>query len=96
MAELTFQLEALLKLMNDHPKMRIEIRGYTDNVGDDNYNLKLSSRRAEAVTLWLISNGIGQDRLVFKGFGEKDNIETNETEAGRARNRRVTFYILEM
>lgn len=96
MAESTFQLEALLKLMNDHPKMRIEIRGYTDNVGDDNYNLKLSSRRAEAVTLWLISNGIGQDRLVFKGFGEKDNIETNETEAGRARNRRVTFYILEM
>lgn len=96
MAESTFQLEALLKLMNDHPKMRIEIRGYTDNVGDDDYNLKLSSRRAEAVTLWLISNGIGQDRLVFKGFGEKDNIETNETEAGRARNRRVTFYILEM
>ena len=96
MAESTFQLEALLKLMKEYSEMRIEIRGYTDNVGNDDYNLGLSSRRAEAVTLWLISKGVDKDRLVFQGFGESDNIETNETEAGRARNRRVTFYIIEM
>lgn len=76
--------------------MRIEIRGYTDDVGNDDYNLNLSSRRAEAVTLWLISKGINKERLVYKGFGESQPIETNDTEAGRSRNRRVTFYIIEM
>lgn len=96
MAESTFQLDALKRLMSEYPNMRIEIRGYTDNLGDDAYNLELSSRRAEAVTLWLISAGINKERLVYKGFGETNPIETNESEAGRARNRRVTFFIIEM
>ncbi|NEN22897.1 OmpA family protein [Cryomorpha ignava] len=94
--ESTFQLEALQRLLSEYSEMRIEIRGYTDNVGDDDYNLDLSSRRAEAVSLWLISKGVVKERLVYKGFGESEPIETNDTEAGRTRNRRVTFYIIEM
>ncbi len=92
-AESLFQLEALLRLMNDYPAMIIEIRGYTDNVGNDAYNLALSGRRAKSVSNWLIDNGIDPERVSSVGFGEGDPIETNSTEAGRARNRRVTFYI---
>lgn len=94
--ESTFQLEALYRIMQDYPKMRIEIQGYTDNVGDDSYNLLLSGRRAKAVSDWLIDQGLVSNRITHKGFGKADPIETNETEAGRARNRRVTFLIVEM
>ena len=95
-AESVFQLEALLRLMTEYPAMVIEIRGYTDNVGNDDYNLALSSRRAKAVTTWLVDKGLDPARVSSVGFGEADPIETNETEAGRARNRRVTFLIEEM
>lgn len=94
--ESKFQLGALYRLMNEYNKMKIEIRGYTDNVGDDTYNLELSKRRATAVENWLIDKGIDSSRISSQGFGEKDPIETNDTEAGRARNRRVTFYIVSM
>ncbi len=94
--ESKFQLEALYKLMYRYDKMEIEIRGYTDNVGDDAYNMELSKRRATAVENWLIENGIDSSRISSKGFGENDPVETNDTEAGRARNRRVTFYIVSL
>lgn len=94
--ESKFQLEALYKLMNEYDKMKIEIRGYTDNVGDDAYNLELSKRRATAVENWLIDKGINPSRISSQGFGKSDPVETNNTEAGRARNRRVTFYIVSM
>lgn len=94
--ESTFQLDALYRILQDYPKMHIEIQGYTDNVGDDAYNLSLSERRAKAVSTWLTDQGIAQERITHKGFGKANPIETNETEAGRARNRRVTFLIVEM
>lgn len=96
LSESVFQLEALHRIMQDYPKMRIEIRGYTDNVGDDAYNLTLSERRAKSVSNWLTEQGVVANRITHKGFGKADPIETNETEAGRARNRRVTFLIVEM
>lgn len=90
------QLFALKDILIQNPKMQIEVRGYTDNIGGANYNLDLSSRRAEAVVNWLTEQGISNDRLSFRGFGESDPIESNETTAGRARNRRVTFHIIKM
>lgn len=90
------QLNALLRILKRYEEMKIEIRGYTDNVGDDTYNLKLSEDRAMEVRDWLMDRGVGSDRLSAKGFGEADAIETNDTRAGRARNRRVTFYIISM
>ncbi len=94
--ESIIQLKALQKLLNDYPEMRIEIRGYTDSQGEDVYNLNLSKQRASAVVDWLVGQGISAERLQSAGFGEADPVETNETEAGRALNRRVTFFILSM
>ncbi len=90
------QLNALIRVLEENPSMEIELRGYTDNRGDDVYNLDLSERRAMAVMKWLEKEGIGKRRLEAKGFGEADPIETNETEAGRLRNRRVEFFIVNM
>src|SRR5690554_4620620 len=70
--ESTFQLEALYRMMQDYPNMRIEIRGYTDNVGDPTYNLALSDRRAKAVSDWLTNQGIASNRMTHKGFGKAD------------------------
>jgi outer membrane protein OmpA-like peptidoglycan-associated protein len=94
--ESIIQLTALKNLLDEFSKMRIEIRGYTDSQGDDAYNLDLSQRRAGAVVEWLVTQGIDMSRLQSMGFGETQNVATNETEAGRALNRRVTFYILSM
>lgn len=94
--ESVIQLTALKNLLEEFAKMHIEIRGYTDSQGDDAYNLDLSQRRAGAVVEWLVSQGIDKSRLQSKGYGETDPVATNETEAGRALNRRVTFFILSM
>lgn len=90
------QLNALKDILNKYPEMNIEVRGYTDNIGEKEYNLNLSTQRAEAVVNWLIDQGISANRLNYIGFGEENPIETNNTVAGRARNRRVTFHILKM
>lgn len=94
--ESDFQLNALLRIMQSNPDMRIEVRGYTDNVGKDADNLALSNDRARAVIQWLQAAEISADRLSSKGFGATDFVDTNSTEAGRANNRRVTFYIISM
>lgn len=94
--ESEYQLHALLQILEDYPDMRIEIRGYTDNRGDDAYNLDLSERRAQSVAKWLFDKEINENRIAAKGFGKANPIDTNETDAGRARNRRVNFLIVEM
>jgi outer membrane protein OmpA-like peptidoglycan-associated protein len=90
------QLNALNRILQDYPDMIIELRGYTDDRGEDEYNLSLSQRRAESVKTWLLEHGVNESRIRAKGFGEKDPIETNTTEAGRTRNRRVEFFIVNM
>lgn len=69
--------------------VKVDINGYTDNRGKDQYNLKLSQRRAEAVRAYLIGKGVAADRLTAKGFGETRPVADNKTEAGRFKNRRV-------
>jgi OOP family OmpA-OmpF porin len=70
-------------------EVKVEVGGHTDSVADDAYNMELSQRRAESVRAYLIHAGIDANRLKAKGYGETRPIAPNDTEAGRARNRRV-------
>lgn len=88
------ELNKLRLLLKENPTMRIEIRGHTDNVGNENENQILSQRRAKAVYDFLIQKGIEATRLTYKGFGKMLPIDTNDTEQGRANNRRTEFVIL--
>lgn len=87
------ELNKLVQLMNDNPSMKIQINGYTDNVGSDADNLKLSQARSQSVADYLVSKGIDAKRLSAKGFGETQPIADNATEAGRAANRRTEFIV---
>ena len=84
-------LNEVRDVLNDNPKIKLEIQGHTDNVGKDAYNLKLSQQRADSVKTYLTRNGISADRLVSKGYGQTQPLLKNDTEANRALNRRVQF-----
>ncbi|HMR43783.1 MAG TPA: OmpA family protein, partial [Saprospiraceae bacterium] len=88
------ELTRLKKLLEAHPQMNIQINGHTDNVGSDADNQVLSTNRAKAVYDFLIKNGIAPARLAYKGFGESQPIDTNDTAAGRQNNRRTEFVVL--
>lgn len=91
-----FELMKLISLLETYPQMKIEIRGHTDAKGSDAYNLRLSENRAKAVADYLIMKGVNEKRLRSKGYGKALPIDTNDTEEGRANNRRVEFKILSM
>jgi OmpA-OmpF porin, OOP family len=74
--------------------MKIEIHGHTDSIGSENYNLYLSRKRARSVIAFLTEQGIDSRRLTFEAFGYSKPIESNRSNAGRAKNRRVEFKIL--
>jgi OOP family OmpA-OmpF porin len=76
-------------VLRENPNLRVEIRGYTDDVGAAGYNQTLSLARADAVRVFLQGEGIAADRLSVEGFGKSDPIAPNDTPAGRAQNRRV-------
>lgn len=92
--ESRFELEKLLKLLQDNPALKIQISGHTDNVGTPEYNRVLSENRAKAVVSFLTGKGIDVGRLTAKGFGETQPLASNDTEEGRAQNRRTEFMIL--
>ena len=79
-------------LRNDD-SIRLRIEGHTDSVGPERYNQSLSLRRAESVRAYLVSQGIDENRLTIAGYGESNPIDTNDTKAGRANNRRVEFVV---
>jgi outer membrane protein OmpA-like peptidoglycan-associated protein len=89
-----FELDKIYNLMNESPLMEIQIDGHTDNVGSPASNLVLSEERAEAVKNYIIKKGIDKKRITAKGFGEENPINSNETESGKQKNRRVEFTIL--
>lgn len=90
----TTELDNVVRLMNENPNMKILISGFTDNVGKPADNLKLSSGRAVAVVKYLVAKGLNKERLSFKGFGEAKPIATNDTEEGRALNRRTELSVV--
>lgn len=88
------ELDNVVRLMNENPNMKILISGYTDNIGKPDDNLKLSTGRAVAVVNYLVAKGVNKNRLSFKGFGEAKPIATNDTEEGRAQNRRTELSVI--
>jgi len=87
-------LDKIAKVFIDNPKTLITLYGYTDSVGKDEYNMKLSRSRANAVRSYLGSKGIGVKRITAQGMGEADPIASNDTKEGQAKNRRVEFGIV--
>lgn len=91
------ELERVIEMMNEHPRLAIEVHGHTDNVGSADYNYKLSLRRAEAVREYLVEYGcVDPGRISVRGFGYKKPIATNRTEEGRHQNRRSEFTVISM
>ena len=91
-----FILDDVVDLMLTNPQIKlIRIEGHTDNTGKEAYNIGLSEARANAVMEYLINKGIPQERLEAKGYGYSRPIASNDTEDGRARNRRVEFVIVD-
>jgi len=87
------ELDKLIRLLNQNPSLQIAIEGYTDNVGSDSHNRELSEQRAKAVYNYLVSKNIDENRLIYKGYGESKPIADNDTEKGRATNRRTAFRV---
>ncbi|MFN7145487.1 MAG: OmpA family protein, partial [Myxococcota bacterium] len=90
-------LDEIAAVIQKNPDIRvIEVSGHTDTVGNDTFNLNLSQSRASAVVKYLVEKGgVDPSRLVARGYGETRPVDSNDTEAGRAMNRRVEFNILE-
>ncbi|MGH7427300.1 MAG: OmpA family protein, partial [Candidatus Methylomirabilaceae bacterium] len=86
-------LRALASSLDKYPGSDILVVGHTDQVGPSAYNQGLSERRAAAAVTYLVSQGVTRTRVATRGMGETDPIDTNETELGRQRNRRVEVAI---
>lgn len=87
-------IDNVMRILRRYPKLRIRVDGHTDNVGGYRYNRRLSRRRARAVRNYMRKKGISRRRLRYRGYGYRKPIATNRTKAGRAKNRRVEFVIL--
>ena len=85
-------LNKIASFLQQNPKIKIGVYAHTDSVGSENYNLKLSNRRAESVKIYLRSKGISENKMVAKGFGETQVI----TEQTNEKNRRIEFEVLEL
>ncbi|MBN8217860.1 MAG: OmpA family protein [Spirochaetes bacterium] len=94
LAESAAILDRVRDTLMANPKLVVEVRGFTDSQGAEEYNRALSLRRAQSVREYLIKKGLPQERLTAKGLGPLNPIADNRTEAGRAKNRRTEFYIL--
>jgi outer membrane protein OmpA-like peptidoglycan-associated protein len=81
----------IVSYLNENPEVKIIVEGHTDNVGNESSNQKLSENRAKTVMDRLTEKGINKDRLSVKGYGSNQPVSDNDTETGRAQNRRVTI-----
>ena len=87
-------LDRAAEILRANPKVRAEVAGHTDSVGDADYNQWLSLRRADSVRRYLVARGVAEERLSARGFGETEPIADNGTPDGRASNRRVELRII--
>lgn len=88
------ELDRVAKVLAQYPETTIRIAGHTDSTGSEDYNQKLSERRAEAVKNALVGMGVDASRMTTIGFGETKPVASNSTEAGRQQNRRVEVRIV--
>jgi OOP family OmpA-OmpF porin len=86
-------LRAVVQVMRENPGIKVEVRGHTDNQGHAAANRELSLKRAQAVAEAMVSMAVARDRLSAQGLGESEPIASNDTDEGRAKNRRVEFRI---
>ena len=92
----TALVDEIADAIRKHPEIKkLRVEGHTDNTGDAPHNLRLSKKRAAAVVKYLVGKGVDASRLVAAGFGQTKPIAKNDTEEGRAQNRRVAFVILD-
>ncbi len=89
-----YELDNLVEVLNKYPSMTLEVAGHTDNTGEPEANQLLSENRARAVYNYLTQNGIDAERLNAVGYGQTRPVDTNDTDAGREKNRRTEFKIL--
>jgi OmpA-OmpF porin, OOP family len=89
------QLTNMVEILKAFPKVKLKIGGYTDNVGNEAANMKLSGNRATAVLNYLVEQGIDKARLAAEGYGPQHPVADNATEEGRAQNRRVAVRVTE-
>ncbi|MEO0310393.1 MAG: hypothetical protein RIQ89_50 [Bacteroidota bacterium] len=87
-------LESFAIYLKENPKLKVAINGHTDNVGDAQSNLILSQNRAKTVYDFLLSKAIASSRLSYKGYGATAPVASNDSEEGRARNRRTVFTVI--
>jgi K(+)-stimulated pyrophosphate-energized sodium pump len=87
------QLANVAAILKAFPKVAVKVGGYTDNVGNAASNMKLSADRAKGVAGELVKLGIAAARLVPEGYGDKNPIASNDTEEGRAQNRRISLRV---
>ncbi|GAC1629867.1 MAG: hypothetical protein NVS9B10_21650 [Nevskia sp.] len=87
-------LDEVAKALIGQPTLNVQIGGYTDSKGSAAYNLNLSAKRAKSVKSYLVGKGVKSENLVSKGFGKAAPVASNDTEEGRAENRRVEFVVL--
>lgn len=87
-------LDSLLQEFKTYPTLRIKLIAHTDSTGSDEYNYDLSEDRARSVKRYLVEHNVSSDRLETQGKGKSQPIASNETEEGRAKNRRVEFVVL--
>jgi outer membrane protein OmpA-like peptidoglycan-associated protein len=88
------QLDELVAMMKDSPKVEIQLEGHTDNIGNPEANLKLSQQRVDAVKKYITTKGVNKNRVQTKAFGGSQPVAKENTEEARARNRRVEMRVL--
>jgi outer membrane protein OmpA-like peptidoglycan-associated protein len=93
-SESRMELDRWVKMLKENPTVVLEIEGHTDNIGDTNYNQRLSEKRVKSVAQYLVEQGVASKRLETRGFGERKPIASNKTSEGRQKNRRVEVKII--
>ena len=89
-------MDEIVSFLKENTNITIEVGGHTNNIPTDDYCDKLSSNRAKAVADYLISHGLIAERVLYKGYGKRNPIATNNTLEGRKKNQRVEIKILSM
>jgi outer membrane protein OmpA-like peptidoglycan-associated protein len=89
------ELNRLLSFMERNPELKIEISAHTDDVGSNEYNFRLSDKRAESVVKFLVNNNVDKNRVLSKGYGELKPLVPNDSDENRAKNRRVEIKVIE-